>query len=328
MRQTAWSLPLALAGALCAASGSAQSQSWPQKPIMFVVPFAAGGGTDAFARPLAAQLDGQLGTRVLIENKGGAGGTLGASAAAKAAPDGYTFFIGAAHHAIAPALYPKLDYDLEKDFIPIGLIAQPPQVVVVNPTKVTAKTLKQLIDQARTNPDKMNYASAGNGTTHHLAGELFKLLTKTKIAHIQYRGAGPAMQDLLAGQIDMAFDGLGSSAAQIAGGQIRALAVAAPKRSAAFPDVPTAAEAGVPGYEVSTFYALWAPKGTPASIVERMTKELQTALQAPTIREAWTRQGSEIPTLTGAEFGAFVGSEISRWAKVVKDAGLKLEEAK
>lgn len=307
------------------AVGPAHAQSWPQRPIIFVVPFAAGGGTDAFARPLAAQLDTQLGTRVLIENKAGAGGTAGAAAAAKAAPDGYTFFVGATHHTIAPSIYPKLTYDLEKDFIPIGMIARPPHVVVVHPGKVVAKTLAELIAQARANPDKMNYASAGNGTAHHLAGELFKLMTKTQIRHVPYRGAGPAMQDLVAGHVDMAFDGLGTSATQISGGQIRALAVAAPKRVPAFPDIPTSAEAGLPGYEVSTWYALWAPKGTPADIVERMTKELRTALQVPAIKEAWERNGSDVPALTGAEFGAFVKSEVARWGKVVKDADVKLE---
>jgi len=211
--------------------------------------------------------------------------------------------------------------------VPIGMVSQVPHVVVVHPTKVKAKTLAELIADAKANPGKLNYGSAGAGTAHHLAGELFKLLTGTNIVHVPYRGAGPAMQDLVAGQIDMAFDGLGSSAAQIAGGQIRALAVAAPTRVEAFPDIPTAAEAGVPGYEVSTFYALWAPKGTPPAIVDRMTRELRTALQSPGIRESWARQGSEIPTLTGPEFGAFVSSEIARWGKVVKDAGVKLEEA-
>jgi len=300
-------------------------QAWPQKPITFIVPFPAGGGTDAFARPVAAQLDAQLGTRVLIENRGGAGGTIGALQAARSAPDGYTFFIGAAHHTIAPSIYPKLEYDLEKDFIPIGMIARPPQVVVVHPGKVAAKTLAELIEYARTNPDKLNYASAGNGTTHHFAGELFKLLTKTKILHVPYRGAGPAMQDLLAGHVDLMFDGLGSSAAQIAGGQLRALAVAAATRTPAFPEVPTAAEAGLQGYEVSTWYAMWAPKGTPADIVERMSRELRTALQASAIQEAWRRSGSEVPNLMGAEFGAFVTSEIARWSRVTKEAGVKIE---
>jgi tripartite-type tricarboxylate transporter receptor subunit TctC len=306
------------------AHGQAQTPSWPTRPITIVVPFAAGGGTDAFARPLAAQLDTQLGQRILIENRAGAGGTVGASMASKAQPDGYSFFMGAAHHAIAPAIYPKLDYDLEKDFIPIGLVSRPPQVIVVNP-KVQAKTLAELIAFAKANPDKLNYASAGAGTTHHLAGELFKLLTKTEIRHLPYRGAGPAMQDLVAGHVDMMFDGLGSSANQITGGTLRALAVAAPAKSPAIPNVPTAAEAGLSGYEVSTWYALWAPKNTPPEIVARMTKELATALQNPTIQAAWARNGSDVPNVTGAEFGAFVKSEIARWGKVVKDADVKLE---
>ncbi|HEY0441066.1 MAG TPA: tripartite tricarboxylate transporter substrate binding protein [Xanthobacteraceae bacterium] len=316
---------LAAAGALAVMAGAAQAQSWPTKPIMFIVPFAAGGGTDAFARPLAAQLDGQLGTRVLIENRAGAGGTVGASVASRAAPDGYTFFVGAAHHTIAPAIYPKLDYDIEKDLVPIALLARPPQVVVVHPTKVAAQSLKELIQFAHANPDKLNYASAGNGTTHHLAGELFKIQTKSRILHVPYRGAGPAMQDLVAGHVDMAFDGLGSSATQINSGQLRALAVAATKRSPAIPDVPTSAEAGLPGYEVSTWYGLWAPKGTPPEIVERMQKEVTAALQVPAIKEAWARNGSEVQTLAGPEFASFIKEEIARWGKVAKEAGVKAD---
>jgi tripartite-type tricarboxylate transporter receptor subunit TctC len=317
---------LALAAAILAsATGAALGQGWPQRPITLIVPFAAGGGTDAFARPLAQQLDTQLGTRVLVENRAGAGGTAGAGAAAKAAPDGYTFFVGATHHAIAPAIYPKLSYDLERDFVPIGMIARPPHVVVVNPTKMPAKTLAELIAAAQANPDRLTYGHAGLGTTHHLAGELFKLLTKTNIRQVPYRGAGPAMADLVAGQIDMAFDGLGSSASQIGGGTIRALAVAAPQRVKAFPDLPTAAEAGLPGYDVATWYALWAPKGTPPEIVDRMTREVQTALATPAIREAWEKNGSDIPALAGPQFAAFVTSEIARWGKVVAEAGVKIE---
>lgn len=326
MKQTlARMLGLSVLGALTLAGGAASAQNWPQRSIMLVVPFAAGGGTDAFARPLAQQLDNQLGVRVLIENRPGAGGTAGAASAAKAAPDGYTFFVGAAHHAIAPAIYPKLTYDIERDFVPIGIIARPPHVVVVNPQRVKATSLAELTAAARAEPEKLTYGHAGIGTTHHMAGELFKLLTKTDVRHVPYRGAGPAMQDLVAGQIDMMFDGLGTSASQISGGTIRALAVAAPQRVKAFPDVQTAAEAGVSGYDVATWYALWAPKDTPAEIVARMTKELQTALQSPLIRETWEKNGSDIPAVTGAEFAAFVTSEVARWGKVVRDAGIKME---
>jgi tripartite-type tricarboxylate transporter receptor subunit TctC len=306
-------------------AGHAQAQTWPDKPITFIVPFAAGGGTDAFARPLAAQLDTQLGKRVLIENRAGAGGTVGASAASKAAPDGYTFFMGAAHHAIAPSLYPSLDYNIEKDFIAVALIARPPQVVVVNPDKVAAKTLAEFIAYAKANPGKLNYGSAGAGTTHHLAGELFKILTKTNIQHVPYRGAGPAMQDLIAGHVPVVFDGLGSSAAPVRAGQLRALAVAAPKRVPAFPDLPTVAEAGLPGYEVSTWYGLFAPKNTPPAIVQQMIKELQTAMQTPTVKEAWERNGSDVPDVTGAEFAKLVTAEVERWRKVVTEANVKLD---
>jgi tripartite-type tricarboxylate transporter receptor subunit TctC len=307
------------------AQAQTQAPTWPDKPITFIVPFAAGGGTDAFARPLAAQLDTQLGKRVLIEIRAGAGGTVGASVAAKAAPDGYTFFMGAAHHAIAPSLYPNLDYSIEKDFIAVALIARPPQVVVVNPDKIAAKTLAEFIAYAKANPGKLNYGSAGAGTTHHLAGELFKILTKTNIQHVPYRGAGPAMQDLIAGHVPVVFDGLGSSAAPVRAGQLRALAVAAPKRVAAFPDLPTAAEAGLPGYEVSTWYGLFAPKNTPPAIVQQMISELQKAMQIPAIKEAWERNGSDVPDVTGAAFGKMVSAEVERWKKVVTEANVKLD---
>ncbi|BAT60770.1 tripartite tricarboxylate transporter family receptor [Variibacter gotjawalensis] len=319
-------ISLALAATLFAATASvATAQDWPTKPIMFVVPFAAGGGTDAFARPLAQQLDKQLGQRILIDNRAGAGGTAGAAIAAKAPADGYTFFVGATHHTIAPAIYPKLPYDIEKDFIPVAMISRPPHVVVVHPGKVQAKTLAELIAAAKANPGKMTYGHAGNGTSHHLAGELFKLLTGTNILAVPYRGAGPMMQDLVAGHVDMAFDGMGSSANQITSGTIRPLAVAANARVKAFPDLPTAAEAGVQGYEVATWYGLWAPKGTPPEIVARMTKEVQTALKDPAIVEAWAKNGSDTPDVTGDAFAKVIASDIARWGKVVKDANVKLD---
>lgn len=308
-----------LFSAVCAAD------TWPSKPVTFIVPFPAGGGTDAFARPLAAQLSKQLGKQVIIDNRGGAGGTLGAGIAARSAPDGYTFFVGAAHHAIAPALYPKLDYDIQKDFIPISVIAMPPQVIVINTQKVPVNDLKSFIDYALKNPGKLDYGSAGNGTSHHLAGELFKMQTKTQLTHIPYRGAGPALQDLIAGQLDVMFDGLGSSAPHLKGGKIKALAVAAPKRAPGFPDVPTAAEAGVPGYEVSTWYALWAVKGTPPAIVDKMGVEVKKALASPEIKAAWEKAGSEVPQHSQAEFKALLDSEIARWGKVVKEANIKLD---
>jgi tripartite-type tricarboxylate transporter receptor subunit TctC len=314
----------ALALPLAQAQG-ANANAWPTRPVTIVVPFPAGGGTDAFARPLTAALTRNTGRQFIIDNKGGAGGTVGASVAAKAAPDGYTFFMGAVHHAIAPAMYPRLDYNLETDFIPVGLVSSVPQVVVVNPQRVPAKDLKSLLDHLRANPGKLNYGSAGNGTSHHLAGELFKLQTRTFITHIPYRGAGPALQDLISGQVDMMFDGLGSSAAHIKGGRIRALAVAAEQRAPGFPDVPTAKEMGLPQYQVATWYGLWAPKGTPREIVERLQAELQKALNAPEIKDTWTGLGAETPQLYGEAFGRFVHGELQRWAEVVKASGAKLD---
>jgi tripartite-type tricarboxylate transporter receptor subunit TctC len=304
---------------------SALADTWPSKPVTVIVPFPAGGGTDAFARPLTAQLSKQLGKQFVIDNRGGAGGTLGASLASKAAPDGYTVFIGGAHHAIAPSFYKKLDYDIEKDFIPVTVIAQPPQVIVVNPSRVHANTLQELLDYVRKNPGKLNYGSAGNGSSHHLAGELFKLQTKTFITHIPYKGAGPALSDLIAGQVDMMFDGLGSSAQHIRAGRIKALAVASAKRSPAFPNVPTAAEAGVPNYEVSTWYAMWVPKGTPKEIVDRLYIETEKALNTPDLKQVWISNGSETPQFTQEQFAQFQRSEIRRWAQVVQASGAGID---
>ena len=317
----------AAAGSAAVAAPFARAQSnWPTRPVTFVVPFPAGGGTDAFARPLTAQLTRLLGKQVIIDNRGGAGGTLGATLASKSAPDGYTFFMGAVHHAIAPAMYPKLDYNLEADFIPVGLISNVPQVIVINAQRMPQVTdLKSLLVFLRANPGKVNYASAGNGTSHHLAAELFKLQTKTFITHIPYRGAGPALQDLIAGQVDMMFDGLGSSATHIKGGRIKAIAVASAKRAPGFPDVPTSAEGGVPSYQVATWYGLWAPKGTPKDIVEHMQAEMRKAFATPELQAAWNGLGTDMPNLYGDAFGAFVGSETKRWAEVVKASGAKLD---
>jgi tripartite-type tricarboxylate transporter receptor subunit TctC len=259
----------------------------------------------------------------ILDYKGGAGGTLGAGVAAKAAPDGYTFFMGAVHHTIAPSMYPKLDYDIEKSFVPIALVAAPPQVIVASP-KLPVNDLKGLIDYAKKNPGKLNFSSAGNGTSHHLAGEQFKEMSKTFITHIPYRGAGPALIDLMASQVDIMFDGMGSSAQHIRSGKIKALAVASSKRNPAFPNLPTASEAGLPGYEVSTWYALWAPRGTPQPIIDKMTAEVTRAMNTPELKTIWLNNGSETPNLTGEAFGKFVSSEVKRWNQVVKTSGAKM----
>jgi tripartite-type tricarboxylate transporter receptor subunit TctC len=319
------SLLLGAVGACCLYASAAMAQGWPTKPVTIIVPFPAGGGTDAFARPLTAVMSKNTGRQFLIDNRGGAGGTLGASLASRAAPDGYTFFMGAVHHTIAPSMYPKLDYNIESDFVPVGLIASVPQIIVVNPQKVLVNDLKGLLNLVRTNPGKLNYGSAGNGTSHHLAGELFKLQTKTFITHIPYRGAGPALQDLIAGQVDMMFDGLGSSSAHIKSGLIKPIAVAARQRAAAFPNVPTTAEAGLPSYQVSTWYGLWAPKGTPPEVVQRMQDEMRKAVNSDELKAAWMQLGAETPDVWGDAYGKFVGSEVQRWATVVRDSGTKLD---
>ncbi|HVE49786.1 MAG TPA: tripartite tricarboxylate transporter substrate binding protein [Casimicrobiaceae bacterium] len=300
------------------------AQAWPQKPVRLVSPFPAGGGTDAFARPLAAQLSQQLGQQFIIDNRSGAGGTIGAEHVARAPADGYTFLVGAVHHTIAVSVYAKLGYDLDKDLMPVTLVALVPNVVVVHP-KVPVNSLKELVAHAKANPNKLNYASAGNGTSHHLAGELFKTITGAPINHVPYKGAGPAMQDLLGGQVDMMFDGMGTSGPQIRGQRLRPLAVATATRVSAFPDVPTAAEQGVSGYLVSTWYGIWAPTGTPPDIIARLQVEVAKAMQAPNIREIWAQQAADLGGSTPNDFGAFVKREVKKWEEVVKAANVRID---
>ena len=320
-----FALRLLAALGLSLASVAAQAQAWPTKPVTVLNPFPPGGGTDIFLRPLAIRLTEQLGETVVVENQGGAGGTLGAGNVAKRAPDGYNWFMGAVHHTIAESLYTSLNYSLVRDFEPITVAAFVPNVVVVHPKHTGINTLKDLIEYARANPGRLNYGSAGSGTTHHLSVELFKTMTKTFLVHIPYRGAGPLVQDLIAGQVDLAFDGLGTAAAQIRGGRLKPLAVTSPVRNPVLPNVPTVSEAGVPGYEVRTWYALWAIKGTPQAIKDRMYQETAKALQHPTIKKIWAEQGADAGGMPPAEFGKLIDTEIKKWAKVVKDAGAKVD---
>ncbi|MEO5671262.1 MAG: tripartite tricarboxylate transporter substrate binding protein [Ramlibacter sp.] len=315
----------AAAGAVSLAPFAQAQGAWPAKPVIMIVPFPAGGGTDAFARPLSAQFAKQTGKQLIIDNKGGAGGTVGASVASRLPADGYGLFMGAVHHTIAPSMYPKLDYDLEKDFVPLTLVASVPQVVVVNPRRVPVDNIKAFLELMRKNPGKYNYGSAGSGTSHHLAGELFKQQTKTFITHIPYRGAGPAMQDLVSGNVDMVFDGLGSSAAQIKGGRIKGLMVSGSKRNPAFPDIPCASEVGLPDYTVTTWYGLWAPKGTPPDIQARIVDEVRKAMQSDELKAVWASNGAEFPNMSPQQFGAFVNGEIKRWHTVVKASGATLD---
>jgi tripartite-type tricarboxylate transporter receptor subunit TctC len=306
-------------------SAMAQTQNWPNRPIRLIVPFPPGGGTDAFARPLAKVLSQNLGQQVVIDNRGGAGGTLGAELTAKAAPDGYTFLVGAVHHTIAVSLYPKLGYDLQKDLAPVTVLSYVPNVVVVNPQRVAARNFADFQRHVKANPGKLNYASAGNGTTHHLTVELWKTITGSFATHIPYRGAGPALQDLLAGQVDFMFDGLGSSIQHIKSGRLVALAVSSSQRSFALPEIPTLAEAGVSGYEARTWYGLWAPAGTPRELINRLQQETAKALAGTELKGIWNSLGAEAGGQSPEDMAKFIAVEVDKWAKVVKDSGAKLD---
>jgi tripartite-type tricarboxylate transporter receptor subunit TctC len=310
--------------ALASLASLAHAQ-WPTRPVRIVNPFPAGGGVDAFARPVAAKLSISMGQNFFVENMGGAGGTVGAAAAAKAAPDGYTFFVGAIHHTIAESIYKSLSYNIEKDFEPVTVLAYVPNVIVIHPKHAAIRTYADFYNYVKANPGKLNFGSAGNGTSHHLVGELYKLRTSTDLVHVPYKGAGPMMQDLIAGNVDMAFDGMGTSAPQIKAGKLRALAVSTPARSPVVPDVPTLTELGLADFEVTTWYAMWAVKGTPKEIVEKMYQEVAKALAQPDIRKIWEEQGAVAGGQPPAEFGRFVHSEVLRWGKVVKDAGIKID---
>ena len=318
-------LVLALAaGAQAQPLSTGSGQAWPAKVVRFINPFPAGGGTDTFARPLAAVLTNNLGEQFIVENQGGAGGTVGAANAARAAPDGYTFLIGAVHHTIAQSVYSKLSYDIEKNFIPITLLATVPNVLVLNHT-TNFKSVKELEEYARKNPGKLNYGSPGSGTQQHLIAELFKFNTKTFMVHIPYRGAGPAMQDFLAGNFDVMFDGMGASAAQLRAGRIRGIGLMAAQRHPQFPNLATFAEQGYPGMEVSSWFAMWGIKGTPQPIIDKMYQEVVKAFQDPAIKNVWQLAAAEFGGQKPEEFAKYVRSEIERWARVVKAADVKVD---
>jgi len=315
---------MTIAAMTTAVPALAQS-GWPNKPIKFMNPFPAGGGTDAFARPLAAKLSNTLGVQVIVENQGGAGGTVGAASAAKQPGDGYTFFIGAIHHTIAESIYPKLTYNLRQDFIPITVLGYVPNAVVAHP-KMGFKTLDDMVKFAKANPGKINYGSAGSGASHHIGAEMFKKMAGIDMTHVPYKGIGPMMQDLVAGQIDLAFDGMASSSPQIKAGKLVPLAVTSTKRSNVIPDVPTLQELGYKDYELTTWYAIWGIKGTPPEIIARMHAEVVKAMNEPELKKIWEAQSATAGGQSPKEFEAFINTEITKWAKVVKDANIKLDQ--
>ncbi|MBB3012642.1 Bug family tripartite tricarboxylate transporter substrate binding protein [Cupriavidus alkaliphilus] len=303
---------------------------YPAKPIRLVVPFAAGGTTDILARAVAAELGKLPGWNVVVDNKPGAGGNIGADIVAKAAPDGYTLLMGTVGtHGINQSLYGKLPFDPIKDFAPITEVAAVPNVLVLNPAFAQQNkidSVKDLIAYARANPGKINMASSGNGTSIHLAGELFKTQTRTFMVHFPYKGSGPALTDLAGGTMQVMFDNLPSSMALIKSGKLKALAVTSAKPSPALPGVPTIAQAaGLPQYEASSWFGMLAPAGTPPEVIQRVHQEVAKALGAPAVRERLQAQGAEPVGNTPEQFAAFIRAETAKWAKVVKDSGAKVD---
>lgn len=314
---------LALAAGL--ASG-ALAQSYPSRPITIVVPFPAGGTTDIFARLVGQKLSESLGQTVIIENKPGAGGNLGSAQVARAAADGYTLLMGTVGtHAINPTLYSSMPYDWQKDFAPVAFTAGVPNVLVVSPDRVKAKTVAEFIAELKAQPGKLIMASSGNGTSIHLSGELFKQMTGTDMVHVPYKGSSFAITDLVGGQIDCIFDNLPSSIQQIRAGKIRAIALTSKERTSALPDVPTIAESGVPGFEASSWFGVWAPANTPKEIVDKLNAEIRKAVKTPEMQKSFADIGGEARDYTPAQFGEFIAAENAKWSGVVKKSGAKVD---
>ena len=307
-----------------AAITDAHAQKFPDKPIRFIVPFPPGGGNDILARALAPKMAELLGQPVLIDNRAGAGGNIGADAAAKAAPDGYTIVIASNQVTINPWLIAKLPFDIEKDFAPVALVASVPMLLAVNPA-VPAQNIRELIALARASPGKLNHGTPGNGTPQHIAFEVFNHAAGVQIAHIPYKGTGPVIADLLGGQVQAAIGTMASMEPHVKAGKLRALGVTTPKRSAAMPSVPTIAEAALPGFEVPLWYSILAPAGTPREIVTRLSAEIASTLATPEIRDRLVTQGFEVSYLNAEQMGELIRRDIARWQKSVKDIGLKLE---
>jgi tripartite-type tricarboxylate transporter receptor subunit TctC len=319
---------LKIAGLACVlallAGSLAAAQEWPAKPVTLIVPFAAGGTTDLVARPLAQGLATRLGQSVVVDNRAGAGGTIGAGIAAKAAPDGYTLFLATIAHTIAPGMYRNLSYDFVRDFDPITVVAEVPNVLIVNPS-VPVKTSADLVVYAKAHPGKVNFGSAGPGSVEHLSGELYRSMAGIDIVHVPYKGGAPMMTDLIAGHIDMAVETSGSALQHIKAGSVRALAVSTLKPSPYFPGLPTLDESGLKGYDVTTWYGLLAPKGTPAAVEAKLYRAIAELLKSPDM----TARFADLGAVPGGEppekFAAFIASETAKWTKIVKEAGVTVE---
>ena len=297
------------------------AQTYPSKPIRFILPFPPGGGTDTLARIVGQKLGQDFGQTIVTDNRPGAGANIGADIAAHAPADGYTLLMGNVAHAVNVTLYRKLGYDLVKDFAPITLLASTPNILVVHPS-VAAKSVQELIALAKSKPGQLNYASSGSGSSSHLAGELFKTMTGVNLVHVPYKGGGPAVTSLIAGETVVGFATAPSVLPHVKSGKLRALAVTSAKRSAAAAELPTIAESGVPGYEANTWYGVLAPRGTPAAIIARLNSEFIAIMQSSEIRERIAPLGYEPDTGTPQRFAAYIKSEIAKWGKVVKAAGI------
>ena len=315
-------LPLIFA---CAAANFVNAQAFPNKPIKIVLGFPPAGATDTLARDFAAKLSEELGQQVIIDNRPGAGGTIGADLVAKAVPDGYTLTIGTtSNHAIAVSLYKKLAYDPLKDFAPITTLAVSQNVVVINPA-IPANNIKELVAYAKANPEKMNFGSSGNGTISHLTGEMFNAINGTSIAHIPYKGSAFVFPDLLSGQISMMYDSIISVGGLIKSGKVKALAVTGSKRSKLMPDLPTVAESGYPGFESTNFFGFFAPAGTPKDIIAKLNAASVKVLSSPELQARFALQGAEVVANKPEETTAMLKADIVKWADVAKRSGAKID---
>jgi tripartite-type tricarboxylate transporter receptor subunit TctC len=314
----------AVLGSVLAISANAQTTTWPTKPITLVVTYPPGGGADAMARLIAPKLGEALGQNVVVDNKPGAGGQIGASFVAKAAPDGHTLMLDASSFAVNPALYPKLPYDAGKAFRPIGVIAQFPNVVLVN-AQFPPKSVAELIALARSRKDAVSYASSGNGSAQHLAGALFASATKSEMVHVPYKGGGPALNDVIGGQVPLFFGNLASTLQHVQSGKLRALAVTSARRSSILPDVPTLAEAGVPGAEIYEWNAVFAPAGTPEPVIQKLGAALQKAIDSPEVKARIAQLGGESQRTSPEAAQAFIRNQMSLWARVIKEHNITTE---
>lgn len=297
---------------------------WPDRPVKIIVPFPAGGSTDIVAREIAQGLTAKFGQQFLVENKPGAGSTVGTAAVAKAPADGYTFLVTSSHFSIVPSLYPQLQYDPLKDLVGVSLLVNIPVILVANPS-VPAKTVMELIAYDKSNPGKLNFGSSGAGGVNHLSGELFNHLAGTRLTHIAYKGTAPAMQDLIAGHVQLMFDAISTSLPNIKAGTIKPIAWTGAKASAVLPDLPTVAGAGVPGYQTASWLAMFAPAGTPPDIITRVSDEVRRILEQPSVKERQQAQGVEVVASTPQQLDVVVRTEIPKWSNLIKTVGVKID---